>query len=86
VRRRVRPGKNGHSIIETAFGNQGGDADHQHALQGAEGGLQSEYLSVCGSPRDAAYTETSLRARWHRWLASKAGFAAPSGENGSRCK
>ncbi len=27
------------------------------------------------SPRGAAYTETSLRARWHRWLNTKAGTA-----------
>jgi hypothetical protein len=27
------------------------------------------------SPRGAAYTETSLRARWHRWLGSEAGLA-----------
>jgi len=27
------------------------------------------------SPRGAAYTETSLRARWHRWLNTKAGMA-----------
>jgi hypothetical protein len=27
------------------------------------------------SPRGKPYTETSLRARWHRWLASKDGLA-----------
>jgi hypothetical protein len=27
------------------------------------------------SPRGAAYTETSLRARWHRWLGSEVGLA-----------